>query len=168
MNTYFLRLMKRDKDRPKNRTSVVHLTKVIGMVDLFKNGFQFGDVLVMNAEEFGIYYFFFHNGTISTKESSCRPVVPYFLMVTDQRFTPYYWIELGLNYIHFSDPIIHRLISTIKKEKVDSGIIRVKIRKTKYHFFYQTNSVDHLQKYMINHDPIFKYIAHSNHLIIIG
>jgi hypothetical protein len=161
MNNYFLGMLTEDKKRQRNRAKIINLRefRVHSKKDL-----EFGDAIVFDNL---FYYFVLGSSKFITKKFP-RFSVPYPLMVTDRDFTPYYWIEFGITHIHFSDKIILRLIDSINNRKYDTGIVKVKIKKTRYNFLYQDNTISHLGQYLNKPKPIFDYVdSGTSHLITI-
>jgi hypothetical protein len=168
MNTYFLSLLSKEKKRKRNRTRVIHLTREIGQIKISNHALEVGDIVHINLEYFGKYHFFFKGDNNFIEESYLKPVVPYYFKITDQKFNPYYWLECGLSYIHFSDEIVLRLISILKKKY--EPLTKLKIGKTRYNFYCSKNPIDILEKYLVNHQTTFEvYVYPINYVVhIIG
>jgi hypothetical protein len=147
MNTYFLRLLSKDKKRKKNKANIVYVDQE-WKTNQVMPGLEIGDMVITSTWKY-----------ILSNEGWVCNLVPSSLEVTDQRFNPTYWGD-DISFF-FSDSIITRLIDTFQK-----GKNRMRIGKKKYNFILNDISITRILDYR-NH-VIFKVCEtyHETYILV--
>jgi hypothetical protein len=168
MNTYFLSLLFKEKERKKNKASIINLSQDEWFKKTSLKNAKIGDVYVVHSWLRPDYLFKTSSYGSQGSNSVNQIVIPCSLKISDQKFNPYYWSEIKVKEIrlHFNVKIVRKIINKLEFPQEKSEIIKVKIGKMRYKFQVSHTSRLSLYSYLQYDIPIFNLDLNSGLITI--